>query len=156
MIRATLATAFLSAFVAAPLYADSTAPAPGVAAEAQISDADLAAEIKRLEVKPPQNGSFTAYHVTDVGADSAVPLKLALVGTDALSLSFLKKYATRLREEHYTVLLLGDDAVLQQFQTAYPGIYVERYELNNQLLLMLHMLGIRHYPALYDNGQVMP
>ena len=54
------------------------------------------------------------------------------------------------------MLLLGDDAVLQQFQAAYPGIYVERYDLNNQLLLMLHMLGIRHYPALYDNGQVMP
>ena len=78
------------------------------------------------------------------------------MGTDALSLTFLKKYAARLREEHYTVLLLGDDAVLQQFQAAYPGIYVERYDLNNQLLLMLHMLGIRHYPALYDNGQVMP
>lgn len=56
------------------LYADRSAPVPGVAGEAWISDADLAAEIKRLKVQPPQNGSFTAYHVTDVGADSAVPL----------------------------------------------------------------------------------
>ena len=68
MSRTVLASIFLSAFFAAPLYADSTAPAPGVTAEAQISDADLAAEIKRLDVKPPQNGSFTAYHATDVGA----------------------------------------------------------------------------------------
>ena len=57
MSRTVLASIFLSVFFAAPLYADSTAPAPGVTAEAQISDADLAAEIKRLGVKPPQNGA---------------------------------------------------------------------------------------------------
>jgi len=29
-------------------------------------------------------------------------------------------------------------------------------DLDNRLLLMLHVIGIRYYPALYDQGQVSP
>ena len=112
--------------------------------------------MNRLQVKPPQNSSFAAYHVKDQGVQAVVPVKLALVGADPLSVAFLKKYHDRLQAEHYTVLLIGNTDILRQFREAWPALEVQRFDLDNRLLLMLHVIGIRYYPALYDQGQVSP
>ena len=73
----------LAAVVAGAVFADQPAPLPGAApAEEWASNADLAGEVARLQVKPPQNSSFDAYHVKDVGVQAVVPVKLALVGAD--------------------------------------------------------------------------
>ena len=87
---------------------------------------------------------------------AVVPVKLALVGADPLSVAFLKKYHERLQQEHYTVLLIGNTDILRQFREAWPNLEVQRFDLDNRLLLMLHVIGIRYYPALYDQGQVSP
>ena len=147
----------LAAVVAGAVFADQPAPLPGtVPTEEWASNEDLAGEVARLQVKPPQNSSFAAYHVKDQGVQAVVPVKLALVGADPLSVAFLKKYHERLQQEHYTVLLIGDADILRQFREAWPDIHVERYDADNRLYLMLHVIGIRYYPALYDQGQVSP
>ena len=152
-----LLSALLAAAVAGTVFADHPAPAPGVdTSETQVSNEQLADEISRIGAKPPQNSSFDAYHVKDVGVQAVVPVKLALVGADPLSVAFLKKYHDRLQAEHYTVLLIGDADILRQFREAWPDIHVERYDADNRLYLMLHVIGIRYYPALYDQGQVSP
>ena len=90
------------------------------------------------------------------GVQAVVPVRLALVGADPLSVAFLKKYHDRLQAEHYTVLLIGDADILRQFREAWPALEVQRFDLDNRLILMLHVIGIRYYPALYDQGQVSP
>ena len=138
-------TTLLAAAVAGAVFADQPAPLPGAApAEEWASNADLAGEVARLQVKPPQNSSFDAYHVKDVGVQAVVPVKLALVGAD------------RLQAEPFTVLLIGNTDILRQFREAWPALEVQRFDLDNRLLLMLHVIGIRYYPALYDQGQVSP
>jgi len=154
-----LLSALLAAAVAGAVSADQPAPLPGAApAEEWASNPDLAGEVTRLQVKPPQNSSFAAYHVKDQGVQAVVPVKLALVGADPLSVAFLKKYHDRLQAEHFTVLvlLIGDADILRQFREAWPALEVQRFDLDNRLLLMLHVIGIRYYPALYDQGQVSP
>ena len=147
----------LAAAVAGVVFADQPAPLPGAApAEEWASNEDLAGEVARLQVKAPQNSSFAAYHVKDQGVQAVVPVKLALVGADPLSVAFLKKYHDHLQAEHYTVLLIGDADILRQFREAWPALEVQRFDLDNRLLLMLHVIGIRYYPALYDQGQVSP
>ena len=147
----------LAAAVVGAVFADQPAPLPGAApAEEWASNEDLAGEITRLQVKPPQNSSFAAYHVKDQGVQAVVPVKLALVGAAPLSVAFLKKYHDRLQAEHYTVLLIGNTDILRQFREAWPALEVQRFDLDNRLLLMLHVIGIRYYPALYDQGQVSP
>ena len=124
-----LLSALLAAAVAGAVFADQPAPLPGAApAEEWASNADLAGEVTRLQVKPPQNSSFAAYHVKDQGVQAV----------------------------HFTVLLSGDADILRQFREAWPALEVQRFDLDNRLLLMLHVIGIRYYPALYDQGQVSP
>ena len=146
-----------AATCAAAVFADQPAPLPGaVPTEEWASNEDLAGEVARLQVKAPQNSSFAAYHVKDQGVQAVVPVKLALVGADPLSVAFLKKYHDHLQAEHYTVLLIGDADILRQFREAWPALEVQRFDLDNRLILMLHVIGIRYYPALYDQGQVSP
>lgn len=119
---------------------------------------DETAEKLLLEsgIQAPQNQEFTPYHVKDLDVTTIVPVKLAIAGTDPLSLNFLKRNAQKLQNENITVLLIGNRNVLQQFKSAYPHISVQRYDLNPQLQIMLGGLGVRYYPALYDNGMVTP
>ena len=146
-----------AATCAAAVFADQPAPLPAaVPTEEWASNEDLAGEVARLQVKAPQNSSFAAYHVKDQGVQAVVPVKLALVGADPLSVAFLKKYHERLQQAHFTVLLIGNTDILRQFREAWPALEVQRFDLDNRLLLMLHVIGIRYYPALYDQGQVSP
>lgn len=157
MNRKSMLFSLFAAAAASVVFADQNLPPAAVPpGEEWASNEALAAEIERIGAKPPQNSNFDAYHVKDQGVQAVVPVKLALVGADPLSVAFLKKYHDRLQAEHYTVLLMGDADILRQFREAWPDIHVERYDADNRLYLMLHVIGIRYYPALYDQGQVSP
>ena len=157
MSQKSVLFSLFAATCTAAVFADQPAPLPGaVPTEEWASNEDLAGEVARLQVISPQISSFSAYHVKDQGVQAVVPVKLALVGADPLSVAFLKKYHDRLQAEHYTVLLIGDADILRQFREAWPALEVQRFDLDNRLLLMLHVIGIRYYPALYDQGQVSP
>ncbi|SUO96652.1 hypothetical protein [Suttonella ornithocola] len=122
-------------------------------------------ELKQLEkiareqqIKPVENKSFQAYQAKGKGQLSIVPIKLLVIGTDPLSVEFIKKYQTLLSDPTVNITLIGTEKNLQQFKEAYPNIKakITLHPHDVRLDMMLDVLDIRFYPAYYDNGRVSP
>lgn len=119
-----------------------------------VDEATLARLMKEGGITPPKNEIFTRYQVKDIGVTAVVPVKMAIVGTDTLSLAFLQKYQAKIKAENINVILIGDKNILRQFRQAYPGVAVQNYPLDGRLYIMLNGLGVRYYPAFYEEGAV--
>lgn len=125
--------------------------------ESEMPPQQLAEVMEQLKVEPIKNAEFTDYYVKDTDAMTMLPVKMAVVGADKLSVAFLKKYNRRLADEHFRVILLGDGNTLKQFKEAYPDIEnVSLYKLDDAFHLMAYTLGIKYYPSLYDEGHIKP
>lgn len=122
--------------------------------EQWVDEATLAHLMKEGGITPPKNEIFTRYQVKDIGVTAVVPVKMAIVGTDTLSLAFLQKYQAKIKAEKINVILIGDKNILRQFRQAYPGVAVQNYPLDGRLYIMLNGLGVRYYPAFYEEGAV--